>query len=182
MSTCSGRGECLQQADFNQHIWVPSFDCSFHCKPIPCPNFILCGRSFPQVYLDCWSGRCLECDMTFGYPNLTFIDHADCPICLETQQSVAFPGCGHPVCVQCFRRMFDGPARVGEPPFPYPLLEDIYYDNQEWFHENDPELCAWNDAWNAWDDACGDAYAAEEHNRKCPLCRHEHIPVWKKTG
>lgn len=183
MSRCSGRGDCLRQ--LGEHSYVPMFDCPFKCKPVPCPNSLLCGAIGPQcMYI---YGRCTNCDIAFGYPNLTFVDSAECPVCLETKQAVRFPSCGHPVCVQCFRRMWYGPPRVGEPPFPYPELEDAYDDgDDEWLDQQSDEIRKgiedWNNAWNAWDDAWDDARRAEPFLRKCPVCRHEHTPIWKKAG
>lgn len=106
---------------------------------------------------------------------LTFVDEIECPICLETAAGVVQPKCQHALCVECFRRCWNGDeSRTGEPVFPYPDFEDEYYDqpigqeNPIW--EADPLIIEFHRAWNEWDDQREDKYENEKNLRVCPIC------------
>ncbi len=177
--TCSGRGECLEQ---NCDSSIPALyvkykdtTCEHNCEPVKCPNFAMCGEADPKWVLSCHDGRCLYCNMFFG-KNLAFPEEPqECPICLETKPSVVQPNCSHTVCIDCFKRSrFNGPPRTGEPQFPYPDLEDEYFEtgnessNPMFF---DPLVMKYNEDWNRWDNAWQESYTREGNLRKCPMCR-----------
>jgi len=113
--------------------------------------------------------------MRFGILDVS--DNVECPVCLEVKRSISQPNCEHTVCIDCFKRCYYGDdSREGEPPFPYPDIEDEYYDdggdeeNPKW--KNDyPLIKIYNEEWNKWDDENNDKYANEENLRKCPICR-----------
>jgi hypothetical protein len=97
----------------------------------------------------------------------------ECPICLEFKRSISHPNCEHTLCIECFKRCYYGDDNTeNEPKFPYPDIEDEYYedqDNPKW--ETDYTLIKiYNEEWNKWDDEKTQKYN-EEYLRTCPLCR-----------
>jgi len=58
----------------------------------------------------------------------------ECFVCLELKECTTYPRCVHIICIDCFTRCFCGKP---EPPFPYPELENEYFD--------DPNNSKWND-------------------------------------
>lgn len=63
-------GECLRQTGYGYYN-----DNGCNCTVVPCPNHFLCGNSHPKWFLGCHGGRCLNCNMHFGSPNLTLVPH-----------------------------------------------------------------------------------------------------------
>jgi hypothetical protein len=179
---CDGNGHCLEQVDENEY--KIDENCPFKCRPVPCPNVILCGNLNPQCQLNCHGGRCVNCDILFG-DNLTFVDAVDCPVCFETKQGMEYPVCKHHICVDCFRRLSYGPPKPADPPFPFPELEDAYDDDPYWIDTQPDEVRvvvkAWNVVCNDLDNAHQAACASEKHLHRCPICRHEHVPPWRSV-
>lgn len=153
---------------------------------IKCKNYIICESILPKWWFECkGTYLCSNCDMMFGTWSsgehihigkgiLKISDNSECPICLEIKQCISYPRCDHSVCINCFRRCFFGDDTCeGEPIFPYPDIEDEYYDDQEnpkW--DNDyPLIKIYNEEWNIWDGKREEKYAKEDHLRTCPLCR-----------
>jgi len=97
----------------------------------------------------------------------------ECPICLENKICISQPRCDHYVCIDCFKRCYYGDEDTdGEPLFPYPDIEDEYYDDQEnskW--DEYPLIKIHNEEWNNWDDNKNEKYENEENLRNCPICR-----------
>ena len=117
-----------------------------------CKNHRVCGTVLHyKNYL------CSDCDRLFG-KELEFGTLIECPFCLgENKESVKQPRCSHSLCTDCFRRCyFDEYNREGEPEFPYPEIEDEYYDDQ-----SNPK----------WDREHENKYRREEYLRRCTLCR-----------
>ena len=53
---CDGRGNCLEQQEngYSELCRYPDVNCGFACKPVACPNAIICGETrLPQWLLDC---------------------------------------------------------------------------------------------------------------------------------
>lgn len=174
---CNGNGSCLTQTtDCNTYGKDPDFTCTHDCQPVKCPNFALCGDISPQWYLRCHGGRCVRCKTWFE-KDLTFPqEDLDCPICLETKPCVVQPNCTHVVCIECFKRMrVDGPPPIGQPQFPYPDREDEYFDHLplQPRHplDSDPLVVKYHRDYERWEEERGRQWIAEEHLRKCPMCR-----------
>jgi hypothetical protein len=153
---------------------------------IKCKNYIICESILPKWWFECKETYlCSNCDMMFGTwssgehihtgkGTLKISDNLECPICLDVTTCVSYPRCDHSVCINCFKRCFFGDDTCeGEPIFPYPDIEDEYYDDQEnpkW--DNDyPLIKIYNEEWNIWDNKREEKYANEEHLRTCSLCR-----------
>jgi hypothetical protein len=148
---------------------------------IKCKNWEACQAVLPTWWFEC-KGRyfCTNCDMLFGAFSggkglLQFHDNLECPVCLEVKRSVSQPRCEHTVCLDCFRRCHYGDeSGEGEPQFPYPEIEDEYYDdtkNPKWAI-NYPLINTYNAEWNAWEDKREAKRDVEEsYIRLCPICR-----------
>ena len=100
----------------------------------------------------------------------------ECPICLEVKHSISQPNCEHTLCIECFKRCYYGDNDTeNEPKFPYPDIENEYYDNQENpkldYDLLYPLIKKYNEDWNKWDDEKNQKYENEENLQKCPLCR-----------
>lgn len=166
------------------------YDAQYPEGGIKCRNYEVCNEILPDWWKNC-KGKwlCTNCDMMFGswsYKNssgenirkngkgiLNFRDDEDCVICLETKRCVSQPNCDHFLCIDCFKRCYYGDDMSDlEPPFPYPEIEDEYYedtDNERW--NEYPLIEIYQNAWNAWDDYKQMKYESEEHLRNCPICR-----------
>ena len=155
---------------------------------IKCKNYIICKDILPKWWFDCkCSYLCTNCHMMFGTWErasgtnkhvgkgiLEMSNNLECPICLEIKECISHPRCNHSLCISCFKRCYYGDKnREGEPIFPYPDIEDEYYDDVEnikW--ENDyPLIKIYNEEWNKWDDEKCLKYENEENLRICPICR-----------
>ena len=147
---------------------------------IKCKNYIICEAVLPKWWFECKGNYlCTNCHMMFGTwgdnhvgkGHLEIIDNLECPICAEVKECISQPNCDHSVCISCFKRCYYGDEE-GEPTFPYPDIEDEYYDDTEnikW--ENYPLIKMYDEEWYKWDDAKNKKYNQEEYLRKCPICR-----------
>ena len=133
MSSCEGRGDCIQQCccicyEDEEHE-VPSevcscghrnhkhliggmteFDiycqkeCLHNCQLVECHNFRMCEQKRPQNILDCYNGMCNECAIMIG--KIKFLDEKDdCPICMENKDMIEITCGKHTICFQCWKRM-----------------------------------------------------------------------------
>jgi hypothetical protein len=145
---------------------------------IKCKNHLLCGAVLPEWWYDCKGHYlCSNCDCMFGKWQggkgvLPTKQDTECAVCLETGIAINLPNCEHYICINCFKRIWYGDDS-GEPEFPYPEIEDQYYDdpdNLKWDMEY-PLIKKYNEDWDEWDDARMDKYNSEKHLRCCPLCR-----------
>jgi hypothetical protein len=153
---------------------------------IKCKNYIICESLLPKWWFDCkGSYLCTNCHMMFGTWGsgenkhvgkgiLELSNNLECPICLEIDVCISQPKCEHSLCISCFKRCYYGDKNInGEPKFPYPDIEEEYYNdtkNIKW--ENDyPLIKIYNEEWNKWDDEKMKKYENEENLRKCPMCR-----------
>jgi hypothetical protein len=97
----------------------------------------------------------------------------ECSICLETKnESVKQLRCAHVICAECFQRCHHGPPLTSQP-FPYPELEDEYYedqDNEKWERDY-PLIADYNEHLARMDDARQLKQLSEENLRICPICR-----------
>lgn len=143
------------------------------CDGIKCKNYIICNTVLPKWWFDCKNCYlCTNCDMMFGI--LEISSNLECPICLEVKECISQPNCkNHSLCIRCFKRCYYGDENLEyQPIFPYPDIEDEYYDdmdNIKW--ENYPLIKFYNEEWNKWDDTRIEKYVQEENLRKCPICR-----------
>ena len=140
---------------------------------IKCKNYELCESVLPKWWYNC-KGKylCTNCDMMWRKGILEINDNLECPICLEVKRGISQPNCEHTVCIDCFKRCYYG-DQSGEPQFPYPDIEDEYYDDQEnpkWNIQY-PLIKIYNDEYKKWDDNREKKYNNEEHLRRCPFCR-----------
>jgi hypothetical protein len=95
------------------------------------------------------------------------------PICLDTNTAITRPTCEHhPICVSCFKRCYYG-VRENEPKFPYPEVEDEYFDDQDnpkW--ESDyPLIRTYNKECSDLEDLREYNYDNEQNLRTCHYCR-----------
>lgn len=139
-------------------------DCGGRMKK--CPNWHFCHTSHPVQLMNCWGGRCLSCDMTFGR-NLVFVDtNAECSICMEySMDRMVFPGCGnnHTFCISCVKRsMFGSYAQVAA------ICEEVNSEEKNQDDEYDSQSAA---------DALKRALPTIT---TCPLCRASSLPPWAK--
>lgn len=154
---------------------------------IKCKNYELCESVLPKWWFECKGNYlCENCHMMFGTWGSGEKAHTgkgileisnniiNCPICLEGKKCISQPRCNHYVCISCFKRCYYGDSdSYGEPIFPYPDIEDEYYDDQEnikWM-KNYPLIKIYNEEWNKWDDEKSKKYANEHNLRVCPICR-----------
>jgi len=147
---------------------------------IKCKNYELCEAVLPKWWYN-YKGQylCTNCNMMFGTWGsqtgkgiLEINDNLECPICLEVKRGISQPNCEHTVCIDCFKRCYYG-DKSGEPQFPYPDIEDEYYNDQEnpkWNIQY-PLIKIYNDEYKKWDDNREEKYNNEEHLRRCPFCR-----------
>jgi len=177
-SICPGNGECLTQTTGeNTYGKSPGYTCEHDCRPILCCNEIVCGSHLPPWFHGLKKAGiciCIGCDSTFG-KKLDIVENADCPVCLETKQSVVMPNCTHSMCIGCFKRCMYGEPDEPEPEFPYPSnVEDEYYeggrDDPIWLAAH-PLAIDYDAKWIAWDDNRQEKYEKEQNLRHCPYCR-----------
>ena len=155
---------------------------------IKCKNYELCERVLPKWWFEYKDNYlCSTCHMMFGTWTehtgkkhigkgiLPIFDNIECCICLEIKKNISQPRCDHLLCITCFRRWYYGDVlSEDEPVFPYPDIEDEYYDDQQnvkWNNEY-PLIKKYNDEWNMWDDERQYKRNIEaKYLAKCPLCR-----------
>ena len=76
------------------------------CTVIDCPNIRICGIRLPRMIMNCYRGRCFNCDITWGRDFIFSLETEDCPICGESNLwCVKQPFCNHKICVDCFKNM-----------------------------------------------------------------------------
>jgi hypothetical protein len=155
---------------------------------IKCKNYILCETVLPKDWVDmkgCY--LCTGCDILFGtwgdpengWGNngkgvLDVIENLDCMICLETKTGVSLPKCTHYICIDCFKRCYYGEPY---PPFPYPEIQEEYYDDTE---QNDipnpkwatdyPLIVVYEEEWEICENK-NSSRTLDDHLSRCPLCR-----------
>lgn len=150
---------------------------------IKCKNYELCKCVLPKWWFECKGNYlCSPCHMLFGTWGkshtgkgvLEISDNLDCPICLENKRSIEQPNCEHTLCIDCFKRCYYGDDDAeNEPNFPYPDIEEEYYEDQfnpKW-EKDYPLIKIHNEEWNKWDDKKNEKYENEKNLRNCPLCR-----------
>jgi hypothetical protein len=160
------------------------------CGCVRCPNFQICHVWAPPLVFDCHSGRCGNCNASFG-KDLVFHNDVgsdeDCPVCMDvTTELVEYPtGCGHKVCVGCLRESFwpQNPSSIPYALFGYEnecvceCCEDCadgYVCTPEmnrWETEFPDQYAAWTAAEDAQDMAFDRKISERADHKKCPLCR-----------
>ena len=152
-----------------------------------CNNFDVCDTLLPDLWNE-YKGKwlCTNCDMMFGTwggknvgkGTLIFVDDIECPICLENKKCVSQPRCDHFVCIDCFKRCYYGDEdKENEPLFPYPDIEDEYFDDPNIFfnkldnYKYKEAIEEYEFLYNIWFDKKDEKYEKEEYLRRCPLCK-----------
>ena len=143
---------------------------------IKCKNYELCNTTLPKWWFECKECYlCTNCDMMFGTRGKGILEFNDieCSICFENKRGVSQPNCDHYTCIDCFKRCYylynDDD---GKPEFPYPEIEEEYYNDQENIKWKEyPLIDVYNEECDIWDDAKCERYEREEYLRCCPLCR-----------
>lgn len=175
----------MRQVEGNEYQY-PVDPCPHQCKPVKCPNYILCDSVHPQWVADCNFGSCANCAIMSVH--VVEMGELECPICIDTVLCIKQRNCDHHICLTCWKRCdyeihFDSslhrchcgdPDEVNEPEFPYSAeTEDAYYDREMNDHtwSEDELIIAYNNAWNEWDEARGRKRDNEENLRLCPICR-----------
>jgi hypothetical protein len=155
---------------------------------IKCKNYDVCAAVLPVWWFECkgeW--LCTGCDEQFGTwtysDGIRTIKHTgkgildtkeniECPICLECSKGISQPNCNHYICINCFKRCYYGDVSDC-PQFPYPEVEDEYYEDQEnskWA-DSYPLIKLYDEAYDIWYYNHFEKYEKEDYLRKCPLCR-----------
>jgi hypothetical protein len=142
---------------------------------IKCKNYIICEEVLPKWWFDCKGCYlCTNCHMMFGTWESEMSNNLECPICLEIKECISQPRCNHSLCIGCFKRCYYGDKNIDrEPIFPYPDIEDEYYDdieNIKWVNDY-PLIKIYNEEWNKWDDENTKKYENEKNLRICSICR-----------
>lgn len=153
---------------------------------IKCKNYIICQEVLPKWWFDCKRCYlCTGCHMMFGTWGsgenkhvgkgiLEISDNLECPICLEIKECISQPRCNHSLCISCFKRCHYGDENIDrEPIFPYPDIEDEYYDDTEnikWVNDY-PLIKIYEEEWDKWDNENTEKYNNETYLRICPICR-----------
>jgi hypothetical protein len=154
---------------------------------IKCKNYIICGDILPIWWFECKRNYlCNNCHIMFGTWNNEIISgigkgkghlktsdiEYECPICLENKICISQPRCDHYVCIDCFKRCYGFQEFEGEPIFPYPDIEDEYYENEENIKWDEyPLIKLYNEEYAKWLDDQEERYENEKNLRNCPICR-----------
>ena len=81
-------------------------DCEICINTSKCPNYLFCKTKLPQELLDCFGGRCSECDITIGKDCVFIHTNKECNICTDNKPiHVKGTQCDHTVCTDCFSIM-----------------------------------------------------------------------------
>jgi hypothetical protein len=142
-----------------------------------CPNFEICGESFPLEFIDSPGRICTDCHTRFHNRVLDFQDNIECRVCHKVARGVSAIACSHYSCIDCFKEMWYE-ITLDEPQFPYAKLEET------WDNSTDSQRNAMKQRYPAlalWDTACDLIVAAErmvneekEKMRHCTICNARH--------
>ena len=144
---------------------------------IKCKNYMICNTILPNWWYECVGGfnyLCSNCERIFGI-HLCVIDKIECPICITETKGVRLLNCDHSLCIHCFKRCYYGSPINNYPIFPYPEIEEEYWNESpcntnKW---NDyPLIQIYLEEWDECDELIQEQYRNEEYLRKCPLCRN----------
>lgn len=140
MSSCEGRGDCIQQCccicfddeegDIDSEFCSCGHrnhtkliggngecqiyckeECPHNCELVECHNYRMCGQKRPQKLLDCDNGMCKDCAIMIG--RIKFLDDkGDCPICLVNKDMIEI-SCGkHNVCLDCWKNWSETSTQI----------------------------------------------------------------------
>ena len=130
MSSCEGRGDCIQQCSCecydDEEYDIPSEVCScghrnhegyckteciYNCELAECHNYRMCRQKRPQNILDCHNGMCFDCAISFG--RIKFLDEKDdCPVCLVNKDMIEI-NCGkHKLCLECWKNWSETSTQI----------------------------------------------------------------------
>lgn len=131
MSSCNGRGDCIQQCgcgcyddeecnitseictcrhrnhtkliggDSECDIYCKS-ECLHSCELVECHNYKMCGQKRPQNILDCDNGMCKDCAIMIG--KIRFLNEKDDCIICSINKDMIDVSCGkHKFCIDCWK-------------------------------------------------------------------------------
>lgn len=156
MSSCSGRGSCIQQCfcgcydeetdiydeictcghrNHTQLIGGPTEcdvycqeECPHNCHLVECHNFKLCGLKRPREILDCHNGMCLNCAIEIG--RIIFLSEKDdCTICMENKDMILI-SCGkHKLCLDCWKKTSE--TKDGQIPLRCPFCRQSIWEQKD---------------------------------------------------
>lgn len=99
-------GQCFVE-DRHGHYTKTEAACPCELR-VRCPNAAVCNANpVPR-----WrSGYCYQCTTALSCTKVVQMGVGGCPVCLSTSAALCRvpSGCGHGVCVECFRQMYLGP-------------------------------------------------------------------------
>ena len=150
MTSCKGRGDCIQQCicicfededhDIpsevcscvhrnHTHLIGGTTECDIYCQTeclhnchlVECHNYRFCKQKRPQHILDCHNGMCMDCAIMIG--KIKFLNEKDdCPICMENKDMIEISCGNHKVCLDCWKQMSETPDRPN--PLSCPLCRE----------------------------------------------------------
>jgi hypothetical protein len=183
-------GACFRQTDsggFRED--VRAMECGEDCHLVHCPNKSVCNAGgLPEWLLDADDGFCYPCNIQFGSTLKRVASLDRCGLC-ETADEIGggflVPGCGHALCVDCFRWCFYVSHMCPGPDFPFPERYDAYCDadGNEWrglFTVDELPLVTEyrrRDRRVDWLNEEAMMIVAS-----CPCCQHKPVADWKIWG
>lgn len=162
---CDGSGLCL----------TTFMICNFNCTQEECGNFFVCNNTAPRFILNFNNGLCNDCCTKFGAV-LFKVYNIDCPVCLQIKElGSTNPRCIHVLCISCLKSIYwDDPnisEFINEPKFPYPSLENDYYENPGEFI-NDELINSWKKNFGSWNsNRINYIFKNRKYLKRCPICR-----------
>jgi hypothetical protein len=174
---CQGEGVCLEQTGIYP-IYLRSKPCQYNCKPVKCPNFIVCGQVAPLQVMWCHGSRCNYCNQKYGKDLIFKRGKEECTICLEEKDLwIKMPNCDHYFCLLCFRRLHGYHL---DSFWPFDSEGNVNFDEAKVIKDKAelPSLSKYDK-----DDGCDEEdeeIIFDPSYKKCPLCRRRTIPDWKQ--
>ena len=159
-------------------------ECKFKCKPMKCPNYVVCGKKAPEWLYDCHAGKCGMTCRNFDVVTRNNENNEECPVCFDNPDLfVKFPTCEHYFCGTCIRSLMFWDetkfhlSRVpyGCPPCPNGC-ENPIMGRQCYCEEYDPVQEQWEKdfphLYKRWND--NEILSIEQPDfsiGRCPMCR-----------
>ena len=169
-------GECLTQYGIsNKYI---SINCpnEIKCEPLKCPNYNLCGATFPERLSYSCERLCFDCDVYFGpWKNgkrvLKQYENNKCHNCSKNKLCFEQPICKHKICKACYNIIYFGniddiiELKIGkEPEHPY-NVDGLDYDDYVKY----PLMVEYNKRINIYDNL-KEAIENKMVTGRCPTC------------
>jgi hypothetical protein len=146
MSSCTGRGSCIQQCictcfidDIPNEVCICGHrnhtqliggtdetdiyckkECQYNCQVVPCHNYTFCGNKYPQTILDCHNGLCFNCALMIGKIKFLY-EKDDCPVCMQNKDMILINCERHKFCLDCWKEWSENSK---ETPLKCPLCRE----------------------------------------------------------